>query len=79
MCVYHDREVFALVFSFWRKQRGLVQQLFQQFSGFDKMLLISTEPSLFVHTQQGIHLALITCREMKAKSDHILTTEHNRI
>lgn len=68
VCVYHDIEVSALVSSFRRKQRGVVQQLFQQFCGFVKMLLLSTEQALSVHTQQGIYLTLITCREMKGRS-----------
>lgn len=50
-----------------REQRCVVQQLFQQFSSFAKMLLIWTKPALLVHTQQGIHLTLITCREVKEK------------
>lgn len=75
MCLYHDTEVFVLAFSLWRKQRGVVQQLFQQFRRFVKLLLISTEAALSVHTQQGVHLTLITCREMKRRSH----TDNNSI
>lgn len=65
VCVYHDTEVSVLVSCSWREQRGVVQQLRQQFSRFVKMFFISTESALFVHTQQGVHLTLVTCRDPK--------------
>lgn len=65
VCVYHDTEVSVLVSCSRREQRGVVQQLRQQFSRFVKMFFISTESALFVHTQQGVHLTLVTCRDPK--------------
>lgn len=65
VCVYHDTEVSVLVSCSRREQRGVVQQLRQQFSRFVKMFFIPTESALFVHTQQGVHLTLVTCRDPK--------------
>lgn len=74
VCVYHDIEVSTLRSSVRGKQRCVVQQLFQQLCGLVEMLLPSAELALSVHTQQGVYLTLITCREVKGRS-HKTTRE----
>lgn len=65
MCVYHDAEVSALVTSFCWEQGSVVQKLLQQFSGFGHMFLVMAELALASHTQQSVHLTLVTCRQVK--------------
>lgn len=63
-CGYHDAEVSALVAGFCGEQGREVQQLLQQLGGFGQMFPLVAELALAAHTQQSVHLALVTCREM---------------
>lgn len=64
VCAYHDTEVPALVPRLCGEQGREVQQLLQQLCGFGQMFPLVAELALAAHTQQSVHLALVTCREM---------------
>lgn len=66
VCVYHDTEVSALVTSFCWEQGRVVQHLLQQLCCFGQMFLLVAKLALAAHTQQSVHLALVTCTKMEA-------------
>lgn len=61
--MYHDTEVLALVTGFCWEQGRVVQQLLKQFCCFGQMFLLVAELALAAHTQQSVHLTLVTCTE----------------